>query len=90
MSRIHVNRFLCKLRLIQHGLLSQVEEIEQIHLAPKPAKADNIGDDEREGENVDTEESESEAHLDIIKRRSKFVRDAIRTARRDREARRRG
>jgi DNA-directed RNA polymerase I subunit RPA1 len=80
MSRVDVNKFICKLRLIQHGLLLDIEELENIHIKPKSAKKVSRG--EGAEESVDTTGSESEDEdVDILmQRRTSFVRKAIRRA----------
>jgi DNA-directed RNA polymerase I subunit RPA1 len=69
MSRKEVNRYYCKLRLIQHGLLSAAEEIDSIEVS---TSNDNGSDSDESGE---------ESALDvIIRRRNTFVKKAIKAA----------
>jgi DNA-directed RNA polymerase I subunit RPA1 len=71
MSRKEVNRYLCKLRLIQHGLLGAAEEIDNIEVEqPKPREDGN-----------DSEESDKESAVDVImRRRNAFVKKSIKAA----------
>ncbi|KAH0559289.1 hypothetical protein GP486_004196 [Trichoglossum hirsutum] len=79
MSRVDVNKFICKLRLIQHGLLLDMERLENIHSKPKPAK--KVSHREGVGGSVNITESESEDEDEdvnaLIQRRTTFVRKAI-------------
>lgn len=69
MSRKEVNRYLCKLRLIQHGLLSEAEQIDTIE----------VSQDKDEGN--DSDDSEGEPTTDaIIRQRNAFVKRAIKAA----------
>ncbi|PBP23235.1 beta and beta-prime subunits of DNA dependent RNA-polymerase [Diplocarpon rosae] len=71
MSRKEVNRYLCKLRLIQHGLLGPAEEI------------DNIEISQVNGEEASSRSSESEeesAPDNVIRRRNVFVKKSIKAA----------
>ena len=70
MSRQEVNRYLCKLRLLQHGLLGAAAEIDKIEATKSQ---DN---DER------SSESGEESPIDnVIRRRNVFVRKSIKAAR---------
>ncbi|KAM3079677.1 hypothetical protein ACMFMG_006090 [Clarireedia jacksonii] len=69
MSRKEVNRYVCKLRLIQHGLLSAAEEIENIEVAQPKLDADGASDSEEET-SVDS----------VIRRRNAFVKKEIKAA----------
>jgi DNA-directed RNA polymerase I subunit RPA1 len=69
MSRKDVNRYLCKLRLIQHGLLDAAEEIENIEVSKKE-------DVEEEGSEPDVESFVD----DVIHRRNNFVKKSIKIA----------
>ena len=68
MSRKEVNRYFCKLRLIQHGLLDAAEEVDNIEVLQ--TKEDNISDSDH---GVSAVES-------IIRRRNAFVRRSIKAA----------
>ncbi|KAI1007284.1 DNA-directed RNA polymerase I subunit [Podosphaera aphanis] len=70
MSRKEVNRYLCKLRLIQHGALSAVEEIDNIEIIPENNKSNSAESD-----------PETETPIeDVIRRRNKFVRKTIKSS----------
>jgi DNA-directed RNA polymerase I subunit RPA1 len=73
MSRKDVNLYVCKLRLIQHGLLDSVERLEDIeHVlddpAVSPAKAQTSDSEDQNDSN------------DIIERRLRFVRMVLKEA----------
>lgn len=71
MSRKEVNRYICKLRLIQHGLLNAAEEIDNIEISQDKSASDD-----------DSGRSEEESAVDkIIQRRNHFVKRAIKAAR---------
>lgn len=72
MSRKEVNRYLCKLRLIQHGLLGAAEDIDIIDIAQKPETQDASSDSE--------EESATDS---VIRRRNAFVKKSIKAAKSD-------
>jgi DNA-directed RNA polymerase I subunit RPA1 len=81
MSRVVVNKFICKLRLIQHGLLLEMEELENIHIKPKSAnKVGSRGG--AAGESMNTTESENiEEDADLLmQRRTAFVKKVIKRA----------
>ncbi|KAG0651634.1 DNA-directed RNA polymerase I largest subunit [Hyphodiscus hymeniophilus] len=71
MSRKEVNRYQCKLRLIQHGLLGAAEEVDNIEVSQ--TKEDNTSD---------SENSESAADS-VIRRRNAFVKRNIKAAKAD-------
>lgn len=75
MSKKEVNRYLCKLRLIQHGLLSAAEEIDNIEVEqPKGEGANDSDGSEEDGESaVDS----------VMRRRNAFVKKSIKAARAD-------
>ncbi|KAI9815641.1 MAG: hypothetical protein M1832_005272 [Thelocarpon impressellum] len=76
LSRMEVNRFLCKLRLIQHGLLNEADTIDDIHLVPKSGKETLDGTPgSPDGSEID--DSEEDDTNDIIRRRIAFVNRAI-------------
>ena len=68
-SRKEVNKYRCKLRLIQHGLLSAAEDVENI----VESKTEETGD----GNNLSEEESVADS---VIRRRNAFVKKAIKSA----------
>jgi DNA-directed RNA polymerase I subunit RPA1 len=73
MSRKDVNRYLCKLRLIQHGLLSAAEEIDNIDDTQKL-------DTKQDAENVSSDSEEESAVDSVIRRRNAFVKKSIQAA----------
>lgn len=69
-----INRFICKLRLIEHGLVREVEELEKIHLrmiSTKPPKESTMDVD---GESEELEQEDEET---LKQRRLAFVRRVI-------------
>ena len=79
LHRAEVNRFACKLKLIQHGLLQKSEELENIHLRSKAsdpiaAISSAVQTDEANGE------SEEEDEESLIRRRIAFVKHALKEA----------
>lgn len=69
------NRYACKLRLLQHGLLQEAEELEnvaQIHLEAPDDRADDVA--------LESDVTESGDEDDLMKRRIDFVKRAIRKA----------
>ena len=74
LQRSELNRYVCKLRLIQHGLLCEVEELDE-NVQSKTVKIKGISDLDDQGE---SEESEDED--DLTEKRNTFVRDKIRAA----------
>ena len=69
-----INRFICKLRLIEHGLVREVKELENIRLRLKSTEP-------RGGSTMDvdkeSEESEQEDEETLKQRRLAFVRRVI-------------
>lgn len=74
-----VNRFICKLRLIHHGLLGDAQDLENIHLRSKTSSTIGMSGPAIES-NVESEESEEEDADSLIKRRNTFVKLAIKNA----------
>ncbi len=76
--RLHpaeTNRFICKLRLIEHGLVEQVEELDNIRLGTGATRELRLNPKEVEEESHDSEEEDGES---LKRRRNDFVRKAIR------------
>ena len=69
-----INRFICKLKLIEHGLVREVEELENIHLRMTSAKAHTESTMAVDGE---SDESEQEDEETLKQRRLAFVRRVI-------------
>ena len=86
--RLHeaeLSRYICKLKLLQHGLLQESNELENIQLTFKPLKGSKSGDaltnGVTSGDEDSSEESASEAEREeknLIDRRKAFVKQAIR------------
>jgi DNA-directed RNA polymerase I subunit RPA1 len=77
MSKAVVNRYVCKLKLIQHGLLLEAQQLDDIQVAAKPAvKAGrSIAEEEGPGDDIESEdEDDMEA---FFKKRNRFVEKAI-------------
>ncbi len=75
--RLHgteLNRYICKLRLIQHGLLREAQELEE-NVRPKGANVTGISDLDDQAESDDSEDED-----DITEQRNKFVKEKIRAA----------
>ena len=74
LARSEIDRFTCKLQLIEHGLLKQIEELDSIHLGSATKKV-------LDGPTVDAEDggqdAEEENEETLKKRRSDFVKRAI-------------
>jgi DNA-directed RNA polymerase I subunit RPA1 len=69
MSRKEINRYLCKLRLIQHGLLGAAEEVENIDVSQQQDAGDS------------NSEEDGESAIDgVIRRRNAFVKKTIKAA----------
>ncbi|KAI9710863.1 MAG: hypothetical protein M1812_007315 [Candelaria pacifica] len=76
MARIEVNRFACKLKLIRYGLVGEAEEIDNMHLRPKGGKSGVVEDNAEDADGDSA--SEAEDPDDLIERRIKYVKHAIR------------
>ena len=76
MAKAEVNRYACKLQLLQHGLVVEMHELDLIGTARKKVQG---GKGDKEGEGEDLEESEEEDDADtLIDKRNVFVRKMIR------------
>ena len=76
MPPAEVDRYTCKLRLIKHGLVQEVEDLENIHDKSTASKLRGVNADamDTDGENQDSEEED----VDILKQqRNIFVTRAI-------------
>ncbi|KAI9756426.1 MAG: hypothetical protein M4579_003848 [Chaenotheca gracillima] len=72
-SRVENNLFVCKLKLVHHGLLSELEQIDEMHLSRK-GSADTPDPSDSD------ESDEMEDLANLISRRNTFVKRAIRAA----------
>lgn len=75
MSRVEVDRYWCKLRLLQYGLLKEAEDVDDIGLRSREFKAqvDAAGDAE---EDLSEDENANTAHT-IMDQRRAFVKRCI-------------
>ena len=77
--RLHpaeINRFICKLRLIQHGLLEEAKELDDIHLRPKMVKSNGLATTG----GMESDQSEEDDPDSLVYRRNDFVKHAIKQA----------
>ncbi|KAF2147473.1 uncharacterized protein K452DRAFT_314616 [Aplosporella prunicola CBS 121167] len=75
MSKVQVNRFVCKLRLVRYGLLKEAQDLEDIEV-PKSSKTAS----KEEGEDVDSDAGSDAEKDDVIAKREAFVKRAIKAA----------
>lgn len=79
MHRSEIHRFSCKLQLLQHGLLQEAEELEDITLGKRISSAEEASDEEKDaGNNEDSEGEDYEQTL--LEKRNAFVKHAIQQA----------
>jgi DNA-directed RNA polymerase I subunit RPA1 len=77
MSKAEVDRYACKLRLIQYGLLAEAADLDVIRMKTK-RNMGKAGAREEEGPGDDLEEIDDDDDVDnFIARRRKFVEKAI-------------
>lgn len=69
-----VNRFVCKLKLIEYGLAKEVQELENIHLGSIAKKLQGESTMDVDGASEESEEEDGET---LKRRRNEFVRRAI-------------
>lgn len=72
MAKAEVNRYTCKLQLLQHGLLADVYELDLIGSTGKKVGSK---EDKEEGEDLGSEEEDDAETL--VDKRNTFVRDRI-------------
>lgn len=70
MSRVQVNEYVCKLKLLQHGLIEDMATLEKMEIRKGTFNPNEEGSDSGEGEDQE----------DFMKRRHTFVRRCIRRA----------
>lgn len=81
MAKSVVNRYICKLKLIQHGLLLEAQQLDDIQIKTKSTIALGKGksaapDEEGPGDEIETEDEDD---MDsFFARRERFVNRAIR------------
>ena len=78
LRRLDVNRFVCKLRLLQHGLLEEAEQIELLQVKRESSALTN--GDADVGTKVSEDDDSDDDPDDMIERRNEFVRTAIKKA----------
>ena len=80
MHRAELNRFTCKLQLIQHGLLEEAAELDILHLktgTSKATRSDGVASDT----DMQSDESEDDAAGEQLQQqRNEFVKRAIKKA----------
>ncbi|KAI1915489.1 hypothetical protein LOZ61_001683 [Ophidiomyces ophidiicola] len=67
MSRLQINKYVCKLRLLQYGLVEDAAAVGNMELERGT----------RKGDGEDSDSSEEEDEMDLIDRRNAFVRKCI-------------
>lgn len=77
MHRAEIHRFSCKLQLIQHGLLQEAEELENINLGKNISSGEGLNDRENDGNDEDSEEDNEQT---LREKRNAFVKHAIQQA----------
>ena len=76
MAKAEVNRYACKLQLLQHGLVVEMHELDMIGAVGRKVRGYR---GHKEGEGEDLEEGDEEGDTDIlVDKRNSFVRKAIR------------
>ncbi|KAI9683377.1 MAG: hypothetical protein M1829_005449 [Trizodia sp. TS-e1964] len=83
MSRLEVDRYCCKLRLIQQGLVAEAEYIDTIQPSSKPGKTSPQEYTTQSESSSEDTKSEGENFEATIQRRSDFVRRSIQRSRKD-------
>ena len=77
MSKAEVDRYACKLRLIQYGLLSEAVDLDAIRMKSKvKAKVGGTADEEGPGDDIESDNDDDDVD-NFIARRRKFVEKAI-------------
>ena len=79
LRRVDVNRYVCRLRLVQYGLLDELQELEAMQLRSGETKADVAGAAKMDVDSSGDEDQEDDPD-DLIQRRNEFVKQAIRDA----------
>ena len=79
LRQVDVNRFVCKLKLIQYGLLEESQQFELLQLKTKQSRAAEEGVSSNVVDESE-EESQDEDADDFIQRRNDYVKRAIRDA----------
>lgn len=77
MHRADIHRFSCKLQLLQHGLLQEAEELDNINLGKNISSDEGLNDGENDGNDEDSEEDNEQT---LQEKRNAFVKHAIQQA----------
>lgn len=77
MHRAEIHRFSCKLQLLQHGLLQEAEELENINSGKNISSGEGLNDGEKD---VNDEGSEEDYEQILGEKRNAFVKHAIQQA----------
>ena len=77
MHRAEIHRFSCKLQLLQHGLLQEAEELENINVGKNISSGEGLNDGENDGNDEDSEEDNEQT---LREKRNAFVKHAIQQA----------
>ncbi|KAA8914558.1 hypothetical protein FN846DRAFT_926797 [Sphaerosporella brunnea] len=76
LSKAEVDRYACKLTLIQYGLLAEAADLDAMHMQVKKTKAGGLRDEEGPGDDLESEGDEDDIDS-FIARRRKFVEKLI-------------
>lgn len=77
MHRAEIHRFSCKLQLLQHGLLQEAEELENINSGKNISSGEEVNDGEKDGNDEDSDEDNEQT---LREKRNAFVKHAIQQA----------
>lgn len=88
LKALEVHRYVCKLRLLQHGLITECKAIDDLRLANSDGDSENENDEAIEvnkisdssGIHTDKEKTSKINDADLIRRRNKYVSNAIANA----------
>ena len=78
MSRVEVNSYICKLRLLQYGLLEAAEDLDKMRLRESKVSTASAAAGNGEDNQAESEEDDPD---NFIEKRNAFVRKSIRKAR---------
>ncbi len=80
MPRRQINLFICKLRLLQYGLVNELGELEEMRTSILAKSSRTVNGDRALNGIQEAGSDEEEDEEDFLKRREKFVRRSIRIA----------
>jgi DNA-directed RNA polymerase I subunit RPA1 len=69
MAKAEVDRYACKLKLIQYGLLAEAEGLDNIHMKAKKAKVGASREEEGPGDDIKSEDDNDDVDAFIARRR---------------------